>query len=516
MKPILRPGRNCQGVYDVEESGLLVDARAYYRAFFRAAAGARNYILLAGWRFESKVRLVRGTDAEQVDCPTGLLAYLDYLCRKNPRLVIYILAWDFSLIFALDREWFLKWKFNLTSNGRIRFQFDKIHAIGATHHQKFAVIDGRVGFVGGIDFSAGHWDDSDHRPDNPDRVDSKGNPYEPCHDLQTFFCGPAVQDLVDLFLHRWSIADRQRLELPRPPDDIHYDIEPSHSLPASRISLSRTAARTILPIQDSVEEIRSLFLDAIAASTRLIYIENQYFSSQAVYKALVDRMKAKEGTKLEIVIILPGKMHAFFEELSLGLTQMRMTRSLRIVAEWTGHSLGIYWTAADGTEGGENQTYIHAKLLLVDDRFLTVGSANTTNRSMGLDSELNVSWEADPERDKKLVRSIRRARVNLLAEHVGLRRAIESRGLYGCEGLVAYLDRLTESSRHRLRRYNPDFALGGSNWLHELGASDLIIDPEKPIIEENVYEHITRNKTSFFTRGILLLNEKLRGKRRNR
>jgi phosphatidylserine/phosphatidylglycerophosphate/cardiolipin synthase-like enzyme len=503
-------------VYDVTESGLLIDSNAYYRAFFRAAAMARNYILLAGWRFESNVRLVRGTEAEQVGCPTGLLAYLDYLCGKNPRLVIYVLAWDFSLIFALDREWFLKWKFNRTSNGRIHFRFDKVHAIGATHHQKFAVIDGRVGFVGGIDFSAGHWDDSDHRPDNPDRVDSKGNPYEPCHDLQTFFSGPAVQELVDLFFHHWSIAGRQMLELLRPPDDIHYDIEPSHSLPASRIALSRTAARTILPIRDSVVEIRSLFLDAIAASTRLIYIENQYFSSQAVYKALVDRMKAKEGTKLEIVIVLPGKMHAFFEELSLGLTQMRMTRSLRKVADDTGHSLGIYWTAANGTEGGEIQTYIHAKLILIDDRFLSVGSANTTNRSMGLDSELNVSWEADPERDKKLVRSIRRVRVKLIAEHAGLRRAVESRRLYTCKGLVAYLDRLTDTPRHRLRRYNPEFALGESNWLHELGASDLIIDPEKPIIEENVYEHIARNKTSFITRGILLLNERLRRKRGSR
>lgn len=509
MKPILRPGRNCLGVYDVEESGLLIDSRAYYRAFFHAATTARNYILLAGWRFESTVRLVRGSDAEQVGCPTGLLAYLEYLCGRNPRLRIYILAWDFSLIYAFDREWFLKWKFNRTSNGRIRFRFDKLHAIGATHHQKFAVIDGRVGFVGGIDLGAGHWDDSDHRPNNPDRVDSKGHPYQACHDLQTCFAGPAVGELVNLFLYRWSVAGGQTFDLPRPPDDIHYAIEPSHPLPAATIALSRTAARTILPIRDSVEEIRRLYLDAIAAATGLIYIENQYFSSQAVYKALVDRMKEKNEAKLAIVIILPGKMQAFVEELSLGLTQMRMTRSLRKVAEETGHSLGIYWTAADGAEGGENQTYIHAKLLLVDDRFLSVGSANTTNRSMGLDSELNVSWEADPakDKDKKLANSIRRVRVKLLAEHAGLRRAAECRRLYRHEGLIDFLDRLTESPRHRLRRYSPEFALGESNLLHELGANDLIIDPEKPIIEENVFEEIARDKSSFFTRGILLLNE---------
>jgi len=65
MKTILRPGRNCRGLYEVAESGLLIDSRAYFRAFFHAAGGARNYILLSGWQFDSDVRLVRGKDADQ-------------------------------------------------------------------------------------------------------------------------------------------------------------------------------------------------------------------------------------------------------------------------------------------------------------------------------------------------------------------------------------------------------------------------------------------------------------------
>ena len=360
MKTILKPGRNCLGLYEVAESGLLIDSRAYFRAFFRAAGGARNYILLSGWQFDSDVRLVRGKDADQEESPTGLLAYLNYLCGKNPNLEIYILAWDFSFIFTLDREWFLKWKFNWNSGGRIRFQFDNVHAVGASHHEKFAVIDGQVGFVGGIDFSAGHWDDCYHLADNPDRVDLDGNPYEACHDLQAFFTGPAVRELVGYFLNRWSLAGGERPVLP-PPDSMRRDFDPSLFLPASRIALSRTAARINTSKRDAVREIRRLFLDAVSAADSLIYIENQFFGSQAFYKALVSRMRRKGASKLQIVIILPRNMHTFYEEVLLGVTQMRMLSSLRDVAQETGHSLGIYWTAADGAECEEEQTYIHSQ-----------------------------------------------------------------------------------------------------------------------------------------------------------
>lgn len=511
MRSILLPGRNCMDLYTADKSGLLVDARAYYTAFVRAAGAASDYILLAGWRFESRVRLLRGEDTATAGFPYRFLPFLRYLCRRNPSLRIYVLAWDFSFFFILEREWFLKRKFNRACDGRIRFLFDKVHPFAAAHHQKYAVIDGWVAFAGGMDFSAGHWDDIDHRPDNPDRADLHGKPYEACHDVQTYFSGPAVQVLIDHFLERWNLAGGGRPDLRPAREEPVFEPGSSHSFPPSRIALSRTAAKTIFPIHDSVEEIRTLFLDAIAASSSLIYIENQYFSSQAVFRALIDRMRLGGG-KLQIVLVLPGKMHAYVEELSLGLTQMKMTRTLRQVAEETGHALGIYWTAADGATGGSTQTYIHSKVLLVDDHFLSIGSANTTNRSMGLDSELNISWEADPEGEKELARAIRRVRVKLMAEHAGLRLPLLCRRLYRIEGLVGTLDQLARTPGYRLRRYAPEYALGKSTWLQQMGAEELIIDPEKPVIAENVYEQIIHDGSGFLTKSILLLNRWIWGR----
>ena len=57
---ILKPGSNCMGLFEAGETGLLIDACDYYRAFYHTAGQARKYLLLAGWQFDSDVRLLRG------------------------------------------------------------------------------------------------------------------------------------------------------------------------------------------------------------------------------------------------------------------------------------------------------------------------------------------------------------------------------------------------------------------------------------------------------------------------
>ena len=99
-------------------------------------------------------------------------------------------------------------------------------------------------------------------------------------------------------------------------------------------------------------------------------------------------------------------------------------------------------------------TLIHSKLLVVDDALLTVGSANASNRrSMGPDTELNLAWEADRPAAGPLGRAIRRARVDLLAEHGGVRHDRAARRAPARRrGLVDHLDRLAADGAHRLRR----------------------------------------------------------------
>ncbi|MGZ8453312.1 MAG: phospholipase D-like domain-containing protein [Candidatus Binatia bacterium] len=222
-------------------------------------------------------------------------------------------------------------------------------------------------------------------------------------------------------------------------------------------------------------EIRQLFLDAIDAAERLIYIENQYYSSEALSDALIERMRQFRRPRLEIVLVIAKDAEAFLEQLSIGIAQSRIIRRLKAVAAETGHSFGIYYPASIAADGTEVPTYIHSKLLLVDDRFLSIGSANMNNRSMGYDTELNVAWDDVP--GSRLARSIRDARVNLLAEHTGLDAQAGVR-LGAVDGLVDYLNGLADSGTTRLR-HHPTRSLSEENlWLLTLFPNGLPFDAE--------------------------------------
>lgn len=155
---------------------------------------------------------------------------------------------------------------------------------------------------------------------------------------------------------------------------------------------------------------------------------------------------------LQIVVVINERAETPKEEIEVGLRQADNLAKLQAAVSGTEHALGCYHSLCDGPASADRPaTYIHSKLLLVDDRFLTIGSANLTNRSMGIDSELHASWDA--EGDPHLARAIRRLRVSLLAEHGGLQGWRDVRALVSIEGLVERLDALTTRPGARLRRH---------------------------------------------------------------
>jgi phosphatidylserine/phosphatidylglycerophosphate/cardiolipin synthase-like enzyme len=462
---------------------LLIDGRDYYRAFYQAARTAQRYILIAGWQFDSTARLLRGDDAQEAEGEIQFLPFLNELCERNLSLSIYILAWDFSVLFSLEREWWQEWIFNATTNERLQFRFDNRHPFGASHHQKFVVIDGCLAFVGGADLCARRWDDRIHCAEHPERVEADALSYGPYHEVQSYHVGPVAADLTELLLSRWrQPGGDERMLLP-PAASRSFRFDASLALAAARVAVSRTQPAMGTPPQEPVREIRQLYVDAIAAAEQIIYIENQYFSSQAVYTALQQRMQAPHRSRLTIVMMLPKRAEALTEDLALGFAQAKLLRALHETARRTGHKLGVYYTAARGADGREKPTYIHSKLLLVDDCFLSVGSANTTNRSMGFDTELNVSWEASAARDDALRQSIRRVRVSLLAEHCGLPESTVAAELSQTTGLVEYLDRLCEAGVCRLRRHPMDTLFDEIPLLRLLKPEDFVLDPEHSLFE---------------------------------
>ena len=204
-RPILEPGRTCWVVSPVRSSGLLIDGRSYFRAFHEAAKAATRYLLIAGWQFDSDVSLLRGGD--RTAGPARFLDFLCSLCDARPELQVVLLCWDYSPAYMHDREWFQEFVFRWRSRGRVKFRFDDRHALGASQHQKFVVVDGTLAFVGSMDFCHDRWDDRTHPVVHPDRLEPSGEDgYGPYHEVQAFVTGPAVAELRELFEARWRLA----------------------------------------------------------------------------------------------------------------------------------------------------------------------------------------------------------------------------------------------------------------------------------------------------------------------
>lgn len=504
MSQVLTAGRNCWAISPVDETGLLVDGCDYYRAFHHASRMAQRYILICGWQFDSDISLLRDENAQNVD-DIRLLSFLNGLCEKNSELRIYILAWNFNPIYGLEREWFQKWYFNWTTNERLKFCFDSCHCFGASHHQKFAVIDGAVAFVGGLDLCSSRWDDRDHCSDNPKRINSDQSTYGPFHDIQSYHTGPVAEKLAELFKERWRIACCDELTLTAAAEKTLVDFVEHLPIASNRVAISRTQAKTDDGKQESIQEIRQLFVDAIESAESVIYIENQYFSSNALFWALSKRMKAHGRSRLQIVLVLAKDANAFVEKVSIGIMQAKVIHRLKEMALETGHDLGVYYSGCVAADGQEVPIYIHSKLFLVDDRLLSVGSANMNNRSMGLDTEVNVTWEASSDQNA-LIESIRHIRADLLAEHTGLKDPDEVGRLSRVEGLVDYLDGLAESGSCRLRRH-PSLDANPEEYeiLTSIFPDGFPFDMEEPAPEQMVYEKISDDSDGFFTKGITSL-----------
>jgi phospholipase D1/2 len=512
---ILQRGRNCW-VADapVDSLGLLIDGDNYYRAFYRAASQAQHYIFLAGWRFNSDAQLLYGREAERAGTDAKLQPFLRQLCAERPELRVYVLTWDFSFHYGLEWELFQKRKFERGGCGRIVFQYDDEHAVAGSHHEKVAVIDGRVAFVGGLDFNSDSWDDRRHTPENESRTYSNGKPRGPYHDIQTVFTGPAAQEVARHLVRRWRAAGGDPPDLPPPVREPMITVGPMLPLHAPAVALSKNRPKT-LENPEAVLDIRHLYVDAIAAAKELIYIENQYFSSHAAFEALIDRMRDPGKPKLDIVLVLPKRFPAWIETVAVGPPRLRMVEEVTEAAKRYGHRLGIYSPVVRDAKGKEKPVVIHSKLMVVDDLFLTVGSCNLSNRSMALDSELNVSVEARPG-DERHIRSIRRARVSLLAEHCGLLHRLDvRRELRRKSGLVDYLDRLTTDQEQRLRPLTREALAEDQPWVEALLKAGLSFDPERPWVEE-AYHELMNPRRSLIKRGASWLMHLFGGSRKRR
>jgi len=461
--PILTAGRNCWRVARAERVAVLVDAERYFAALADALERARHRVFLIGWDFHSRVRLRRSGSDDDRD--SELAAFLDALARRRRKLRIHVLEWDFSLIYLPEREALRAYRFAARTHRRVKFRFDAEHPIGGSHHQKMVVIDDAVAFSGGIDITSHRWDTREHTADEPRRTNPDGHRYAPFHDIQAAVDGEAARALGELARERWHVATGKQID----PVTAEVDPWPPSLEPQLRgvdVGIART--RAAYGGAPAVREVEALYRESIAAARRWIYIENQYLTARRMAEDLAQRLREPDGP--EVVIVLPERCSGWLEEGSMGVLRDQFLRLLR---EADAHDrLQLYHPRVPGL-GASECVNVHAKLMVVDDRLLRVGSANLANRSMGLDSECDLAFEARPAEQ---ARSIAGIRDDLLAEHLGVPTNEVTETLAATGSLV----RAVEALRGGPRTLVP-VSETSPEWNAELAERFRVFDPERPL-----------------------------------
>ncbi len=427
--PICVPGRNCWTIARASRLAFLVDAAAYFAAFAQAVARARESIVVIGWDIQAATRLVPGRMPN--GWPPTLREYLDAALEARPGLHAYLLDWDFSILFALEREILPVVQLGWLSHPRLRFRLDADHPLTGCHHQKIVVVDDAVAFVGGLDLTTSRWDTPAHRADEPARRLPNGKAYGPFHDVQIAVAGEAASRLGLLARTRWQRATGESL---RPVSTTHDPWPPA--LVPDLTDVDVAVARTE-PSHDGrpgVREVEALYLDALAAARRWVYVENQYFTSARLADAMAARLAEPDGP--EIVLVVPRTCSGWLEERSMGAGRSRLLHALR-TADRHGR-LRVYHPRIPGAPCDDLN--VHAKVMVVDDALARVGSSNLSNRSMGLDTECDLAIEA--RGDARVPATIAAFRNRLVAEHLGVTPAAVATALHDTGSLVTTIERL--------------------------------------------------------------------------
>jgi len=241
--------------------------------------------------------------------------------------------------------------------------------------------------------------------------------------------------------------------------------------------------------QRAVREIEELYLEQIARAKRFIYAESQYFASRRIAEAMARRLDEADGP--EMVIVNPESAQGWLEPLAMDTARARLIAALRQRDRYG--RLRLYHPVT------RNRTpiYVHAKILIVDDAILRVGSSNMNNRSMRLDTECDVTIDGAIGQNGDSADKIAAIHCDLVAEHLGVPPGTVAATLAKTGSLIATIEGLRftgrKNGRDRKRTLVP-YEIPDLSQVEAWLADNEVLDPEQP---EDVFELF--NKAGLFS-----------------
>jgi phospholipase D1/2 len=462
-------GDSCWCVAKASRAAVLVDGADYFGALRRAMLDAKRSIVIVGWDIDGRTRLTGEDPAPRDGAPHTLRELLSWLVERRPELHIYLLLWDFLPFFSLEREVAPTVNLGWRTPERVHLCLDSTLPIEASQHEKIVVIDDSIAFVGGLDLTIRRWDTPRHQPSLAARVDPDGIPYGPFHDLQVVVEGEAALRLADLVRQRWRAASAISIPEVAAAERAPWPAAVRPDFRDVRVGISRTRPR--MTGSPEIAEVKALYLRSIEQAQRFIYVENQYLTCGLLAGTLCRALE--RNPRLEVVIVSPAVPHGWLEIKLMSAGRNRFLQKV-FCGDYRNR---VRFIAPKSGEAGEAQPIlIHSKAMIVDDRLLRIGSSNFTNRSMGLDSECDLTIEARRPEERRRVTQLRS---RLLAEHLGAPVDRVEALVQRHDSLVAAIDELAGSGG----RFDICEGLPVEP-VEPFASLEAIVDAEKPVVFE--------------------------------
>ena len=377
---LLEPGPGLWTSAVAHRFSVLMENEAYFDALSSALHKAERSIVLLGWQFDPRTHLDPETRPGDKSAEIG--RQLRMMVKKKPDLDVRLLIWKSPLLIAASQGFYPHKAQRWFRKRMVEFRLDSPGPIGACHHQKVVVIDDKVAFCGGGDISTDRWDSDEHLDGDPRRALPSGLICKARHEVMAVMDGPAARALGDLARERWFKATWERTT----PDEVESDPWPD-GVPVQMTDVPVGIARTEPKWsgRHEVRESEALHLDSIRRAKRLIYFENQYFTSPVIAAALAERLAEVDGP--QVIVISTAKSPSWFDSLTMDTARAEVLHRLE-----QADTYNRFFAFAPLTEHGD-RIIVHAKVTIIDDRLLRIGSTNLNNRSMGLDTECDIAAE---------------------------------------------------------------------------------------------------------------------------
>lgn len=449
-----RPDSTVWTLSRAKRAAVLVDMQAYFHAARSAMEKAERSIHLLGWSFDPDARF-DPDDHGGGPARDRIAAFLRHLAFAKPQVDVRLLVWKSALPVAATQNFFPHRARRAFRDTPVRFRLDSALPLGACHHQKAVVIDDRVAFCGGGDIAPDRWDTPGHLDDDGRRTSRTGRIFDARHEVMAVVDGPAARALGDLFRDRWRLASGQRLDAPPEGEPNGEDPWPDgivHRWEHPMIGLART--RPAWGGEPQVREAEALHLAAIAGARRCIYLENQYLASPIIAEALAARLAQRDGP--EVVLVSTLHSPSWFDRMTMDRTRSAFLQRLTIADDARGGPSRLH-AYCPVTRGGR-LIIVHAKLAIIDDVMLRVGSANINNRSTGFDTECDLVIEAEDGPAGASVRAdVAGARSELIAHWLGRSEREFDGALRACGSVAGAIEALDDPAARRLRPLKPQF-----------------------------------------------------------